>query len=300
MINEMVSIIIPSYGRPDFLIRAVESTLNQDYKNIEIIVINDNAADSVYFDETNIVLKKFSSDARVKVLATGVNVGGSVARNQGITYSSGEYVTFLDDDDFYFKNKVSRQIEHLNSEKLDVSVCDMFVDDVIKQKKGYGIARVGMLGDFIINGSAFTPMFFFKRNVLDSVGLFTDSPRFQDHILMLKVLRSGFRVGVLHEELFQHTFHNGTGITSEKNFKKGYAIRCIEENKCLNYLNSKQRRKYFLSVYLTNARLHRNDGNNKAAIKYIIHALTMVRDIHDFSKVAKRVASIFLLKTSRS
>jgi glycosyltransferase involved in cell wall biosynthesis len=135
MINEMVSIIIPSYGRPDFLIRAVESTLNQDYKNIEIIVINDNAADSVYFDETNIALKKFSNDARVKVLATGVNVGGSVARNQGITYSSGEYVTFLDDDDFYFKNKVSRQIEHLNSEKLDVSVCDMFVDDVIKQKK---------------------------------------------------------------------------------------------------------------------------------------------------------------------
>lgn len=59
MINEMVSIIIPSYGRPDFLIRAVESTLNQDYKNIEIIVINDNAADSVYFDETNIALKKF-------------------------------------------------------------------------------------------------------------------------------------------------------------------------------------------------------------------------------------------------
>lgn len=83
MINEMVSIIIPSYGRPDFLIRAVESTLNQDYKNIEIIVINDNAADSVYFDETNIALKKFSNDARVKVLATGVNVGGSVARESG-------------------------------------------------------------------------------------------------------------------------------------------------------------------------------------------------------------------------
>lgn len=222
MSNELVSVVIPTYGRSLLLKRAITSVLEQDYKNVEVIVINDNKKDTVDYISTITVMQDFDSLPNIVFISSGENVGGSEARNIGIKHSSGKYITFLDDDDYFYKNKIRKQVEHLINNDIDVSVCDMDLDingKIESAKKGK--CNIGSIGNFISYGNSYTPMFLMKKEVLDVVNGFTITPRFQDHVLMLKILENNFKVGELHDSLFVHTEHDGQGITSEKNFKAG-------------------------------------------------------------------------------
>jgi len=89
------SIIIPTYNREKMVIRAIESVLNQSYKNIEIIVIDDCSTDNT----KEIINGLFCKDKRIKYIRTKKNLGGAGARNFGVKESSGEFIAFLDSDD---------------------------------------------------------------------------------------------------------------------------------------------------------------------------------------------------------
>ncbi len=118
-----VSVIIPTYKRPKNLRNALMSVLEQDYKDIEIIVISDNGLDSEYNAETREIvnaLKDTSDHCEVILLEHSVNRNGAAARNTGILYSSGEYICFLDDDDIYLPGRLSKSIEVLISKKKTV------------------------------------------------------------------------------------------------------------------------------------------------------------------------------------
>lgn len=161
----LVSIIIPTYGRADMLGRAVDSVLNQTYQNIEIIIVNDNTKDSIYYEATIKVIETYKYNKKIKVISIGVNVGGGLARNLGIEKAKGEYVSFLDDDDYYYHDKIKKQLEHIWKNDIDVSVCDMDIlknGKILKENKK-GLARVGGINNFIINGSTYTPMIFSKK-----------------------------------------------------------------------------------------------------------------------------------------
>ena len=103
----MVSVIITTYKRAEFLERAIDSVLNQSYKDIEIIVVDDNGLNSPYSIYTQNVMKKYSSNDKIKYIQHKTNKNGAAARNTGIQASVGEYITFLDDDDFFLKNRIS-------------------------------------------------------------------------------------------------------------------------------------------------------------------------------------------------
>lgn len=296
--HDLVSIVIPTYGRTEYLRRAIESILSQTYDNIEIIVVNDNSRESPYFDITNKIISDLDESKVVSVISQGVNQGGSVARNIGIENCKGQYIGFLDDDDFFYKNKIEKQIMHLKNYDLDVSICDMYIDNIKERKKNLGIARVGSISDFMINGNTYTPMILSKKQVLINICGFTDTPRFQDHLLMLKILGGGFKVGVLREMLFHHTYHGGIGITSKDNLSKGYKVRLREEKKYLHLLNRTEKRKYFFNVNLSLARVEKNDSHLMNSIKYLFLALCLVRSYRDFMSFMKRVLSVLVSRTS--
>lgn len=301
MSNELVSVIIPTYGRSLLLKRAIFSVLEQDYKNVEVIVVNDNKKDSIDYISTITVMKEFDSFSNIVFISSGENVGGSEARNIGIKHSNGKYITFLDDDDYFYKDKIRKQVEHLIKNDIDVSVCDMDLDingNVASAKKGR--CNIGSIGNFISYGNSYTPMFLMKKGVLEVVNGFTITPRFQDHVLMLKILENDFKVGELHDSLFVHTEHEGQGITSEKNFKTGYLIRTEIEKRNLFRVSVCERNRYFVGYYLSMARLLRNEGFFVKAIKHIFYALFYVRSIDDLIRVSKRTISILILKSSRN
>ena len=95
-----VSVIIPTFKRPGELGRAINSVLAQTYSNIEVVVVDDNNDGDEFRKETELFMKRFESNDRVKYIKHTKNQNGSAARNTGIANSDGEFIAFLDDDDF--------------------------------------------------------------------------------------------------------------------------------------------------------------------------------------------------------
>lgn len=115
MQDKLISIIIPTYKRPDVLPRAVDSVLAQSYKNIEVIVVDDNDPTFPERAVTEKVMEKYADEPRVKYIKHPKNMNGSAARNTGFANSSGEYIMFLDDDDEFLPGKIEIQYERMES-----------------------------------------------------------------------------------------------------------------------------------------------------------------------------------------
>lgn len=109
-----VSVIIPAFNSASFIGRCISSVLNQSYEPKEIIVVDDGSEDNL--EE---VLSEFDGSIR---LITQENKGASTARNVGVKIAVGDYVAFLDSDDFWRSDKLERQLGFL-SENTDVVLC---------------------------------------------------------------------------------------------------------------------------------------------------------------------------------
>ena len=108
--NPKVSVIIPTFGGEKFVCRAVESVLSQTYKNVEIIVVDDNGRGTEKQVDTEKVLSRYIDAGKIKYICHDVNKNGSAARNTGLKNSDGEYISFLDDDDVFLPEKIERQV----------------------------------------------------------------------------------------------------------------------------------------------------------------------------------------------
>ncbi|MFQ3191016.1 MAG: GalNAc5-diNAcBac-PP-undecaprenol beta-1,3-glucosyltransferase [Paraglaciecola sp.] len=100
----LISIVIPTFERPAYLERACKTASKQTYKNIEIIVVDDNSSES-YKDALKAV-----QHLNIKYIKRDKNGGGSAARNNGINAAVGDYIAFLDDDDIWEETKLEKQM----------------------------------------------------------------------------------------------------------------------------------------------------------------------------------------------
>lgn len=103
---KLVSVIIPFYNEEEYIEKALISVLNQTYENLEILLINDGSTDNSLK-----IVKKFN-DKRIKIIES-TNNGVSIARNIGIKESKGNYLCFLDADDYWEKNKIEKQVKFI-------------------------------------------------------------------------------------------------------------------------------------------------------------------------------------------
>ena len=110
--QSVVSIIIPCYNSKQWVQETIESCLNQTYPNIEIIVVDDGSTDGSLE-----VLRRYLPRIR---LETGPNRGGNSARNRAFALSTGEYIQYLDADDYLKADKIARQVRFLEETKADV------------------------------------------------------------------------------------------------------------------------------------------------------------------------------------
>lgn len=111
-----VSVILPTYKRPVHLRNALTSVLDQDYEDIEAIVVSDNGTDSEFNTETRELIHDISMkypNRNIKLIEHSKNRFGAAARNSGIMNSTGEYICFLDDDDIYLPGRVSVSVSYL-------------------------------------------------------------------------------------------------------------------------------------------------------------------------------------------
>ncbi|MGL5049470.1 MAG: glycosyltransferase family 2 protein [Fusobacteriaceae bacterium] len=182
---EKVSVIIPTYKRSKFLKRALQSVFQQTYKNIEIIVIDDNRVGSDYRLETEAVMKEYEKNTNIFYLKNPENIGGALSRNKGIEFATGEFIAFLDDDDEYLSDKIEKQ-HNFYKEKFGNDSGIVFCQSKFVNEKGVRIydSKVNISGNkealFQILKTGFTStgcIFLPKKLILDVNG-FESATRF--------------------------------------------------------------------------------------------------------------------------
>jgi GT2 family glycosyltransferase len=190
------SIIITTYNRKDLLKRAISSVLNQDYPGFELIIVDDNSN-----NENRLKTDEIKSDC-VRYHQHEINYGVSAARNTGIKLAYHPYIVFLDDDDVFHENYLSKMAEHLKKyPDIDFAWCS-------KRNKvfenGYCIEEK----DYFFSANSFTdtdvcPMLTYwannlgvmiKKDVFDRIGMFdTKMSSGEDLDLLLRMLNAGMQ-----------------------------------------------------------------------------------------------------------
>lgn len=128
--NKLVSIIIPIYNSEKYLPKTLESIIRQDYKDIEIILVNDGSTDN----SINICQKYMKIDSRIKLLNQR-NLGVSAARNRGVYFSNGQYIAFVDSDDQIEPDMISNLVVLIENNACDVACCNVHIIDKDKTER---------------------------------------------------------------------------------------------------------------------------------------------------------------------
>jgi len=122
---EKISIIIPVYNAEKYLEQCLNSVLHQTYTNFEAILINDGSTDS-----SEKICKEFADKDNRIILISGPNRGSAEARNIGLKRASGEYIAFLDSDDWYDDDYLEYLMKGLKDNSTDIYFCDFKTDEV--------------------------------------------------------------------------------------------------------------------------------------------------------------------------
>jgi len=120
-----VSIIIPLYNRKKTVINCIQSLLNQSYKNIEIIIVDDCSTDCSY-DIVLDFIKNYKGIMPIFLHKTKVNGGCYAARNVGLKYAKGEYIAFQDTDDYSLPNRIEVQMDDIIKRGISISFCQIY------------------------------------------------------------------------------------------------------------------------------------------------------------------------------
>ena len=118
-----VTVIIPVYNNKDDILNAINSVINQRYKNWELIIVDDHSKDGTYQLVNNFIKKK--RDKRINLIRNMKNAGCYVSLNRGLKRASGDYITILGSDDTFHPNKLLIQANILDTEK-NLVACDAY------------------------------------------------------------------------------------------------------------------------------------------------------------------------------
>lgn len=221
MKNILVSIIIPVYNVENYVEKCINSCVNQSYRNIEIIVINDGTKDNsgILIDE---ISKK---DARVKVIHKK-NEGVSQARNDGIMLAKGDYVVFLDGDDYLKNDFIEYMLSLIKKTKADFCLSkNCFISNEQEQVKD----KISILNNEDATALLLSPRLevgcwnkIYKRNFLiDNNILFSKELFYGEGLhFITKASQLANRIGVGERRVYCYRKNNLTSATTYFNYKK--------------------------------------------------------------------------------
>ena len=174
----LVSVVIPTYKRSELLQKAIDSVLNQTYKNIQLIVVNDNIIGDEYSQELYKLIEGVKDD-RLIFLEQEKHINGAAARNVGIRRATGEYIAFQDDDDYWEPEKIERQVALLSSLDESWGAVSCLVRFYSNEKLTFGSLphpEGNILMDILTRRTALeTGALLIRREALDNSGYFDEA-----------------------------------------------------------------------------------------------------------------------------
>lgn len=210
----LVSVVIPTYRRAKLIQRTIDSVLNQTYSNIECIVVNDNIINDEFSKELYDVIHKYKVDERFVFLEQEKHINGAAARNVGIRYASGEFIAFLDDDDYWDSRKIEEQVNTLNSLSDDWGAVTclskmMYGNKVIRASLPH---KTGNILNEVLNRSISfgTGSTLIRRSTLDLAGYFDESLIRHQDLQLFACLASVTKIALVnhHYNIIESKYSN--------------------------------------------------------------------------------------------
>lgn len=269
----LISVIVPVYNVEKYLKQCIDSIINQTYKNLEIILVNDGSKDN-----SGIICDEYSKkDSRIKVIHQE-NKGASVARNRGIKESKGEYISFIDSDDFITNDMLDILLSMCIENQCGISKCET-ID--IKDRNMPKVSRSNnvkvydsnyILNDIYEKKPIFNPApcnKLYKRNLFDKIK-FEEGIIYEDEAIMCQLIFYAQKIAITNDILYCYFLSPKSVMRSsfsEKRFDilKAFEIRMkFLRDKNLNdiYLKTQVRYSYFISNLYYNLwknNLHKNE-----------------------------------------
>ena len=226
--SSLISVIMPVYNTAEYISRSLLSVLNQSYKNLELIVVNDGSTD----DSLNIVENYSKSYKNVKILSLDSNHGAGYARNQGLAVAQGNIIGFIDSDDWLDSNFYSTLIDNMQKYQSDISVSGIINEYRSKKESNvrylykyenilssdYAIELLARIFNTDIYLTPIVNNKIYKRSLFcDNQLNFMDKSYYEDDILTLWLFYFANKIGVSsltnyhylqRESSIMHTFTN--------------------------------------------------------------------------------------------
>jgi len=177
--SPLISIIVPAWNVEKYIIGCIESLQSQTWKNIEIIVVDDNSSDETYIK----LIHKFQNDSRIKVLRQPIQKGPYAAKNIGLAVAKGKYCTFLDGDDVAEPNRLTIHMSQMLKRPHSVASTSKWIkhneDGYITTRKVWPLIRLNV-------GS----LFFERELVLKQVGYFHEVKHSADGEFIKRIIQA--------------------------------------------------------------------------------------------------------------
>lgn len=220
-----ISIIIPIYNAEKYLKKCLDSIINQSYQNIEILCINDGS-----IDNSLSILKEYQKKDRRIILEDIPNGGVSKARNIAIKKATGNYIMFIDSDDYIEPNMVEKMLQITQKNKVDVVRCTNFLEDekgkihkiedyLIKNESLTSMQITEQIISELINGTLLTYscVLLIKKETLLKTELFNEKLKiFEDRVFYLNLFFELNKIYFLNEPLYHYVIHKNSCVNSKK------------------------------------------------------------------------------------
>lgn len=274
--QSLVSVIVPAYNSEKTIKKCILSIINQTYKNLQIIIVNDGSTD----ETVNIIKLLASEDERIRIIDIN-NSGVSHARNVGIDNANGEYITFVDSDDtieldmytflYEIMNKYNAQIAHcsynnitLNNECVPVGNSGR----IIRQNHDEALSCI-ISGELFAGGTCNK---MYKADLFCNIR-FDEKIKFNEDVLINYLLFNKVKTSVYSDKAFYNYYASPISATHSANAVKAgeecfyVAEKIFEMSKDKTYENLSKHRMAYTALVLYRAYLFNNNKNNSSRIK---------------------------------
>ncbi|UZR31821.1 glycosyltransferase family 2 protein [Klebsiella pneumoniae subsp. pneumoniae] len=234
----IVSVVIPVYNAEEYIADTLKNIVSQSLYEIEIIIINDHSSDN-----TLDILKEIaSSDERIRIIDNAVNIGAGISRNIGLSEAEGEYIIFLDDDDYVDTNMLKHMSDFAELSGADIVVCRSRSFNL--QSLQYAPMPDSIRKDLLPEKAVFSPGdierdFFrafiwwpwdklFRREFIIQHSLsYQDLRTSNDLFFVCASMLSAEKVTILDEILIAHTINRKTSLSSTRSVSYHCALDAL-------------------------------------------------------------------------
>jgi glycosyltransferase involved in cell wall biosynthesis len=224
MCEVKVSIIIPTYNRPDFLEKLLSSIVRQTFQDYEVIVVDDSSQNIEGYRK---VIEHFAGVMNIGYFRNDNNMGAPFSRNRGIKAAKGKYIALVDDDDDWLPEKLEKQVTLFEKSPKRLGMVYTWADavdiegNIVYQYRStiQGNAVKEILADCFIP----SPTVMVKQEFFKKAGFFDDSfPSCQDWDMWTRILSLGCECDVIKEVLAIYHKHELPTIGKDEKAKDGY------------------------------------------------------------------------------